>query len=102
MPHGMDVDRQTLQALMDAPLNRPGKLNERRRVRSTTVPRGHAAPIGTGPAGESCGECKHLFRNELSRTYLKCELMRAIWTGGGATDVRAGDAACRRWERKAP
>jgi hypothetical protein len=60
---------------------------------------GHAAVPGTGPAGETCGGCEHLFRNRQARVYLKCALMRAYWTGGYGTDVRAGDAACRRWEK---
>lgn len=60
---------------------------------------GHAAPPGTGPKGETCGSCKHLFRKRMAGTYLKCALMRAIWTGGGGTDVRARDEACQFWER---
>lgn len=62
---------------------------------------GHAALPGTGPEGERCGSCQHLYRLEMSKTYLKCELMRAHWTGGYGTDVRAGDKACRRWEATA-
>lgn len=55
---------------------------------------GHAMPPGTGPAGETCGSCVHLFR---AKTYLKCWLRRDRWTGGGASDVRAGDPACVKW-----
>jgi hypothetical protein len=62
-------------------------------------PRGYAWPPGTGPAGETCGSCKHLFRNRLAKTYLKCSLTRAAWTGGRASDVLAGAAACKKWER---
>ncbi len=58
---------------------------------------GHAAPPGSGPAGETCKSCRHLARNQMAKVYLKCELMRAIWTGGGGTEVRAQDPACRRW-----
>lgn len=61
-------------------------------------PRGHVAPPGTGPKGETCGSCKHLFRNQMSKTYLKCGLARAKWTGGGGSDVRAKHPACRMWE----
>jgi hypothetical protein len=64
--------------------------------------KGHAMPPGTGPAGETCGSCRHLYRNDMSKTYLKCELMRAIWTGSYGTDVRARDAACKRWEKALP
>lgn len=59
---------------------------------------GHAAVPGTGPEGETCGSCASLVRKEMSRVYLKCGLMQAHWTGGSGTDVRARDAACRRWE----
>lgn len=56
------------------------------------------SPIGTGPAGETCRTCKHLARIQYANTYLKCGKMRAVWTGGAGTDVRAGWAACREWE----
>lgn len=62
--------------------------------------RGHIAPPGTGPEGETCGSCDHLYRNVLSKTYLKCGLNRAKWTGGGKTDVRARDYACALWEKR--
>lgn len=61
-------------------------------------PRGHVAPPGTGPEGETCGTCRHLFRNRMAKTYLKCGLNRGKWTGGGKTDVRARDHACREWQ----
>lgn len=60
---------------------------------------GHAAPPGTGPAGETCGSCKHLACNAMGNRYYKCGLMRAHWTGGIGTDVRKKDAACAKWER---
>lgn len=63
-------------------------------------PRGHVAPPGTGPEGETCGSCHHLFHNRLAKTYLKCSLNRGKWTGGGKTDVRARDHACREWKAK--
>jgi hypothetical protein len=72
---------------------------ERRKLRRCTpVPSGHALPPGTGPEGEMCGSCKHLYRKEMASTYLKCELARAKWTGGRKSDVRAGDAARAKWE----
>ena len=99
----MSTGAEDLQALIDGPfLGLADRRQSRRRDgRFSPLPMGHAAPIGTGPEGESCKTCQHLHRVELSRAYLKCELMRASWTGGGKTDVRAGDAACRRWEAKA-
>lgn len=72
----------------------PSALKARRLSRK----HGHAAVPGTGPIGETCGGCAHLVRKQMSKAYLKCRLMRAYWTGGEGTDVRAGDAACRRWE----
>jgi hypothetical protein len=34
----------------------------------------------------------------MAKTYFKCGLNRAKWTGGGKTDVRARDQACREWQ----
>lgn len=66
--------------------------------RKDPLPRGHIMSPGTGPKGETCGSCEHLFRNQMAKTYLKCELNRVRWTGGRATDVRAKDQACSKWE----
>lgn len=63
--------------------------------------RGHVAPPGTGPAGETCGTCKHIVRKRLAKVYLKCGLNRANWTGGLATDIRQSDKACRCFEKTA-
>lgn len=73
---------------------------ERKRLyrQKASVPRGHAAEPGTGPVGESCGTCKHLTRHRHAKVYLKCGLMRAAWSHGPKTDIRAGDAACKKWE----
>lgn len=62
--------------------------------------RGHADRPGTGPDGETCGSCSSLYRNQMAKTYLKCLLTRAKWTGGGGTDVRLRDAACSKWTAK--
>lgn len=77
-------------------------VREHKRLRGDPAPHGHAYHPGTGPAGETCGSCKHLYRNRMAKTYLKCELARAIWTGGRASDVRARDPACKKWESAAP
>jgi hypothetical protein len=66
--------------------------------RKSPMPRGYAAAPGTGPAGETCGTCRHLARHHCARSYPKCRLMEAVWTGGAATDVRVRSPACRRWE----
>lgn len=83
-------------------LDRALTLAERRRLHVATrsKKRGHAAPPGTGPKGQTCGTCRHLARKHMAKTYLKCALMEAVWTGGGGTDVRARDLACRKWEAK--
>lgn len=68
------------------------------KARRLSNKRGHAAAPGSGPAGETCKTCGHLVRIKMSGSYLKCGVMEIYWTGGPGTDVRAGDAACRRWE----
>lgn len=62
---------------------------------------GYAAIPGTGPTGETCRSCEHMVRKQISKTYLKCDLMSAHWTGGAGSDVRARSPACRRWEPQA-
>ncbi|WP_146617675.1 hypothetical protein [Rhodoplanes serenus] len=74
---------------------RVGRVTGRRGERRPTEPRGYAALPGTGPAGETCGACRHIVRG---RRWRKCELARALWTHGPGTDIRAGAPACRQWE----
>jgi hypothetical protein len=80
-------------------LDRAMTPEERRRLQTKLRSKktGHVAPPGTGPDGETCKTCEHLVRKQMAKTYLKCGLNRAKWTGGGGTDVRAGDPACRQW-----
>jgi hypothetical protein len=80
----------------DSPAMTPAE----RKRRKPTAKRGHIALPGTGPVGETCGSCAHLYRIQMAKTYLKCGLARAYWTGGAGSDVRAGDAACSKWEAK--
>lgn len=61
--------------------------------------RAYAAEPSTGPAGETCKSCAHYAAREWDRRYLKCGLMRAYWTRGPGTDIKAGSPACSRWER---
>ncbi len=88
-----DKQRDLLGQLMAAPV----RVSKKRQRREPT-PRGYAGIPGTGPAGETCKTCKHLFRNQQARVYLKCDLNRARWTGGGGSDVRAKSPACKFWE----
>lgn len=68
-------------------------------LRGTHVPkRGHAARPGTGPKGETCGSCAHYTLRRLSKTYRKCALTKATWTGGPGSDIRARDPACSMWD----
>jgi len=72
--------------------------SERRHLRGGTQPNGYAARPGTGPKSETCRTCQHLIRVCRAKTYRKCELMRAHWTGGKGTDVLASAPACRNWK----
>lgn len=56
-------------------------------------------PIGSGPAGETCGTCAHKTRVHYhDKCYLKCDLVE--WTHGAGTDIRAKWPACRAWQPK--
>ena len=75
---------------------------ERRRMKGGTRANGYAALPGSGPAGETCGSCEHLYRNRMAKTYYKCSLMERGWTGGKATDVLVRAPACRNWSAPLP
>lgn len=45
-----------------------------------------------------CRDCEHLTYTERDRRWYKCSLMGI--SASAATDIRLGDPACRRWERK--
>ena len=74
----------------------------KRTKRKPTPPKGYAAPPGTGPVGETCKTCRHYALRHFSKTYRKCGLMMAHWTGGPGSDIRAGAPACRLWEAPPP
>lgn len=59
---------------------------------------GHAWTPGTGPAGETCKTCEYYTIKKMGGTYRKCRLMKDQWTGGGGTDIKANDPACKKWE----
>lgn len=74
---------------------------ERRRLFGAHIPKKglYAGIPGTGPDGETCRSCAHKsYAGGCAGAYLKCSLMRAQWTRGGGTDIKAGTAACSRWE----
>lgn len=62
--------------------------------------RGNAAPIGSGPQGETCKTCIHAYSIEFAKRYHKCDLVKA--TASTKTDIRLKWAACSRWEPKQP
>lgn len=68
--------------------------------RKPTVKNGYAAQPGTGPEGKTCRDCKHKLRlgNFGGKSYLKCDLRRATWTGGEGTDILARTPACSKFE----
>lgn len=69
--------------------------------RKKTKRRGYAYAPGTGPAGETCGSCQHIYRKGgASKTYLKCQKARAKWTGGPGSDIYSRSPACKFWEAK--
>ena len=68
---------------------------KRDRRRANSRPRGHAAPPGSGPDGDTCGSCGHIYYFERSKRYYKCGLVKP--THGSATDLRKRDLACSRW-----
>jgi len=80
-----------------APAKGPGPQGGKHYVQ----PRGYAAIPGTGPDGETCSSCAHMVRRRLGNVYRKCGLMRAHWTSGGKTDIKATSPACSRWEATA-
>jgi hypothetical protein len=85
----------------DGPLTEEEILeNKRAQRRRLSIPRGHAAPPGTGPEGEKCKTCEHMVRHRYARTYFKCKLNEAKWTRGPKTDIKANSPACEKWEKE--
>lgn len=71
------------------------------RKRREPKPNGYGGIPGTGPEGKACRDCKHLVRRTPGyRTFLKCGLNRANWTGGRASDIHAKAPACSRFEAR--
>ena len=89
-----------LLALLQDPNGRALSKAEREKIIASLKSKktGHAWPPGSGPLDETCKTCSHLVRKTMAKTYLKCGMMRAYWTGGGGTDVKANDPACKKWE----
>lgn len=61
-------------------------------------PKGNPSPIGSGPAGETCGSCLNACYVEHAKRYWKCRLVKH--TAGPGTDIRLKWAACSQWQKK--
>lgn len=72
--------------------------------RRAAIPRGFAAPPGTGPEGETCGSCTHIRRTESAsgKVFPKCALRQSDWSCTARTDIRVRAAACRHHVKKLP
>jgi hypothetical protein len=97
--HGQPFDFDAARA--KAPEHRKLMSGDSRK-RKPTQPKGYAAAPGTGPEGKTCRDCqhKHTMSNTGAKSWIKCDLMRAAWTHGPGSDIRAGSPACRRFEPK--
>lgn len=75
---------------------------KRRLCRSPARPKGYAKPPGSGPKGETCKTCANyrVIASRSNKTFRKCELLRAHWTSGPGTDIKASAAACSLWTAK--
>lgn len=78
-----------------APMPLPPSDGKRRKTKVN----GYAALPGTGPAGETCKSCVHYARIQRAKVYLKCAKVKARWTGGPGTDIKAASPACAYWEK---
>lgn len=97
----MPVDPR-IQAALDAPLSHGASIGglglgtcvRRRR-------RGYAAVPGTGPEGETCRTCKHIYfvQPNVKRFY-KCRLTPL--TRGSASDIKVKSPACSQWKKPEP
>lgn len=59
---------------------------------------GYAQPPGTGPAGETCGTCRHCYATQTrsGKRFYKCALVKQ--TSGPGTDIRLKTRSCRAWK----
>ena len=96
-PRWLDAAGAGNGELMELPPSALAAAKERARFKM----RGHAMPPGTGPKDETCGSCQHYTSVQGgARTWPKCGLARARWTGGSGSDIRKKDPACSKWEPK--
>ena len=99
----------------DIPGNRPASIpelpifdrvmtpSERKKLFRAFLPKKglYAGVPGSGPDGETCRTCSHKdYAGGCAGVFIKCGLMRARWTRGGGTDIKAGTPACEKWEAR--
>lgn len=61
---------------------------------------GAPAPLGSGPAGETCGSCQNCCHVQgHTKWYYKCLKMEKLWTHGAATDIRKKWPACKEFQQ---
>lgn len=84
------MSTDTQPDLFNVPITRAEVLGKPKKPKRT----GHAAPPGSGPAGKRCGQCSSYCVKHMGGAYRKCLLVRAHWTNGPGSDIRAKDPAC--------
>ncbi len=63
---------------------------------------GYAARPGSRPVGRTCGDCaSYCTVRSGTKTYPKCEKVRAKWTHGAGSDIKRSAPACAAFEQKA-
>ena len=72
------------------------------RIRKAGTDNGYPRPPGSGPDGETCRSCAHYCRTGNGGKFLKCALLRARWTHGPGTDIKAKSPACELWAKPEP
>lgn len=99
--HGQPIDITALAAKASEHRAIMGP-DSRKRKRKPTQPKGYAALPGTGPEGKTCKDCRHkeTHSNTGAKSWIKCAAIKAKWTHGPGTDIRAGSPACSRFEPK--
>lgn len=59
----------------------------------------HPASPGSGPEGMFCRNCRNAKRiGYHTRKYIKCWVMRDLWTHGPGSDIRLKDKACSEFD----
>ncbi len=84
----MPVDPR-IQRTLDGPLTTPTDLR-------FAPKKGHVAPPGTGPIGETCASCRHDVPTSCDRREWVCDLDRSR----PKVAIKGYVKACARWEAR--